>query len=79
MRKPKSNVVNNFAEVKRITVKPDQILIEGDVVVLNSGGPQMAIENITGDFVKCLWFDIAYNSATFHKACLTRSLSHQTR
>jgi len=28
----------------------------GDIVVLNSGGPNMTVENIDGEKIVCLWF-----------------------
>jgi uncharacterized protein YodC (DUF2158 family) len=29
----------------------------GDVVCLNSGGPEMTVKTIEGDTVFCVWFD----------------------
>jgi uncharacterized protein YodC (DUF2158 family) len=44
---------------------------EGDVVYLNSGSPELTVENVNGNFVKCIWFnDGSVESGTFHKACL---------
>jgi uncharacterized protein YodC (DUF2158 family) len=33
----------------------------GDVVVLNSGGPEMTVEALSGDRVVCCWFNNGKN------------------
>lgn len=48
----------------------------GDVVILNSGGPNMLIRKITKkNNAKCIWIDKEESSimgATFPVACLTK-------
>jgi uncharacterized protein YodC (DUF2158 family) len=45
----------------------------GDVVSLNSGGPNMTVSEIDGDNVLCQWFldDGTGDSESFPKACVT--------
>lgn len=44
----------------------------GDVVFLNSGSPELTVENITDGFVKCIWFNCGEaESGVFNVACLT--------
>jgi uncharacterized protein YodC (DUF2158 family) len=44
---------------------------QGDVVHLKSGSPELTVENVTGNFVKVIWFnDGVAESGTFDAACL---------
>jgi uncharacterized protein YodC (DUF2158 family) len=46
----------------------------GDVVQLNSGGPQMTVEEVKGTVVSCVWFDAKQEQkkATFQAALLCK-------
>jgi uncharacterized protein YodC (DUF2158 family) len=47
-------------------------LKEGDVVRLNSGGPDMTVLEVSGDTAVCKWHDgNEFTSATFRIVCLT--------
>jgi uncharacterized protein YodC (DUF2158 family) len=53
----------------------------GDVVVLNSGGPRMVINEINKgtDYINCTWFDDDNlpHSASFHQAMVKFPLAEE--
>lgn len=44
----------------------------GDVVRLKSGGPKMAVEEISPDGVSCSWFEKERRTGRFNPATLVR-------
>jgi uncharacterized protein YodC (DUF2158 family) len=52
----------------------------GDVVELNSGGPQMTVEKVDGDQITCTWFvDSKADHRTFPESVLKKVLRWMTQ